>query len=98
MCQLRDNVRRQAEFLNYITDDWGLRIIYPELPIMMLKYFELLEYKNFDDLSETEKKGVINFFSCEESYVGLESSTDQQIKEIRELHKKWNRMPTMEKS
>ena len=93
----QNNIRLQAEFLNYMTDGWGLRIVYPELPIMMFEGFKRLSYKDFDDLSQVEKEKVRKFFATESSSQGLKRDevTEDQLRDLRACIARMNAMPTL---
>lgn len=91
------DLRIQAEFMNFMTDDWGLRVYYPELPVLMFEYMKKLEFKQFDELSEEARKGVISFFTRMKNCDGASERdvTQEEIKELREFHAKWKLMPTL---
>jgi hypothetical protein len=89
------DIRIQAEFLNFATKDWGLRLYYPELPIIMYDSFKKLSFMMFDDLSSEEKERIVTFFSSQESLNTVKSVTDEQVRSVREFHRKFNVVPTM---
>lgn len=90
-----NNARFQAEFMNYMTDDWGLRVIYPELPILMFESMKKLSFKEFDELSEDERKMIINFFVCEHACRFIEESSEENAQNIRAFHARLKMMPTL---
>ena len=82
---LRHDVRKQAEFLNVLTEDLAYRLIYPELPTIMFRYVNILSYKRFDDLSKSERDRVIEFFSRFETYFEADPAklSEEDVRNIR---------------
>ena len=93
----RPNERIQAEFLNFATQDWILRRIYPEVALIIFECITKMDYKDFDDLSELEQDKIIKFFFCMSTAESLieEDITDEYIKEKREAYKMLGFMPTL---
>lgn len=91
-----DNIRLQADFLNFMTEDWGLRNIYPDIAIIMLESMKKLTFSQFDDLSENDRTMVIDFFQCQRACSSTTTDISaEKITEIKEIHKKHNMMPTL---
>lgn len=89
----RNDIRKQAEFLNVTTNDWGLRLCYPDLPVMMFDYFNKLEYMKFDECSDDNKKKILNFFMCQRCLDDETNMSEKDIAKTKELHQQWKLMP-----
>ena len=89
----KDDIRKQAEFMNIATEDWSLRLCYPDLPILMYNYFKLLEYRKFNECSESNQKKIMDFFVCQRCCEYYEEMSADDILQTKEYHKKLGLLP-----
>ena len=91
--RFRNDIRKQAEIMNATTEDWMLRLCYPDLPILMHNYFKLLEYRKFEDCSESNQKKIMDFFVCQRCCEYYEEMSADDILQTKEYHKKLGLLP-----